>query len=186
MGRISRIVYDVLLLRHAVQTVRMQDQILVESVVEQAKTAAQHGFRRVLSPSADTPRKAQPWRPVRMIVNRVLGFKAQAAAQRESGTHLPVILYVQSGIHHRHRHGGRCAARAIDEELAGHKSLVILIRRKGIGAIESGVRGVDLMNCPQPSLRISGNACPAILKCNSAVRNGPDGRSRFPNWRLRP
>jgi hypothetical protein len=132
----------VLLLGYAVQAVRIENQVLGEAVVEQAKAAAQHGFRRALSSSANAPGKAEPGRPVGMIVNRVLRFKAQAAAQREVGTHLPVILHVQPGPP-RDRHGGRRAA--------GRRSSVNWLGvgraaadppwrspRKGVGAVESG------------------------------------------------
>ena len=147
---ISRIGHDVLLLCHAVQPIRIEDQVLGETVVEQAKTAAQYGFWRALSPTADAPGKTEPWRPVPMIVNRVLRFKTQPTAHRESGTHLPVILYVQSGIHHSDWHGGRRAAGCcIDRKLARSKTVVSREAGKDIRAIESSAGRIDLVNRPQ-------------------------------------
>src|ERR1019366_5445297 len=123
---IGRIGYNVLLLRHAVQTVGIEDQILGEAFVKQPKTGAQYGFRGALPASAYAPGNTEPRRPVRMIVNRVLRFKAQTTAQREVRTHLPVVLHVQSRIHHRDGYTGSAAAGGcIDGILAWHTIGVI-------------------------------------------------------------
>jgi len=154
----------ILLLGDAIQAVRIQNQVLGEAVVEQAKPAAQYGFRRALSSSANAPGKAEPGRPVAMIVNGVLRFKAQSAAEGEIGTNLPVILHVQPGIHHGDRHcGHRAAGRLIERKL--RRSLDLGARaarrqslhRRGVvrdageseRAIESGARSIDFVNRPQ-------------------------------------
>ena len=82
-----------------------------------------------------------------MIVNCVLGFKAQAAAESEIGTHLPVILYVQSRIHHRDRHIGRRAARGgIHGILTRHAIGEIRETCKRIGTIESSAGHTEFVN----------------------------------------
>src|SRR5260370_30665458 len=82
-SRISRTGHYVLLLGHAVQTVCIQNQVLVEAVVEQAKTAAQHGLWRALATSAYAPCKAEARCPVAMIVNRVPRFQTQPTSPRD-------------------------------------------------------------------------------------------------------
>src|ERR1019366_7078414 len=126
------------------------DQILGEAVVKQPKTGAQYGFRGALPASAYAPGNTEPRRPVRMIVDCVLRFKAQAAAQREVGTHLPVLLHVQSRVHHCDGYTGSAAAGGcIDGILAWSSTVVIPEAREGICAIESGAGHIDFVNCPQ-------------------------------------
>src|SRR5271155_5185517 len=72
---------DVLLLNLAVLAVGVQNQVLSEAIVEESKTAAQHCLRGVLAASAEAPGETEPWRPVSVIVDAALRFKAQAAAQ---------------------------------------------------------------------------------------------------------
>ena len=95
-----------------------------------------------------------------MIVNCILRFKAQASAQRDVRTHLPVILYVQAGIHHGDRHGGdRAAVGCIERKLGGqrlrsatceilHGDRVSLYGGEGEGAIKSGAGSIDFVNGP--------------------------------------
>ena len=80
--------------------IRIQDQVFAETIVEDAKTAAQHGFRRALSFSSDAPRKSDARCPVVMVVDSGLCLKTQTVAQRERGAHLEVILHVETGIDH--------------------------------------------------------------------------------------
>ncbi len=157
--------HGILLLGDPVQTVRIQHVVLTEAIVEQPEATAQHGFRCALASPADAPRKTDARGPIRMIVNRVLGFKAQTGAERESGTHLPIILHVQTGIHHGSRHGGNgiaggqrrielklsraCRRRAVGESL--QSGLVSQKVREGEAAVEISARRVDFANCPQPS-----------------------------------
>src|SRR5271163_2006046 len=94
-----------------------------------------------------------------MIVNSVLGFEAQPAAKREVGTHLPIVLYVQSRIHHGDRNArGYAAGGSVNRELqwSTHWQTLQRVRvsreiDEGVRAIESGVGDVGFVNGSQAS-----------------------------------
>ena len=139
-----------MLLRYAVETLGVEDEIGRETIVEQAKPPAQNGFWRLLAFAADPPGKTQSGRPIGVIGDVVLRLKPQAAAQSEIGTQLPVILYVQSRIHKRNGDGGHNAARGrVDRKLAGQAGKIILVRVESVAPVKAVAGSVHVVNRAQ-------------------------------------
>ena len=94
-GKAGWVVDKELLLGHAVEAFRLQDLPGLESVIENPVAAPNDNFRRS-TPAAHSPGETQSRGPVAVVVDGVLGFEAEAAAERDIGLQAPVVLYVQS------------------------------------------------------------------------------------------
>ena len=91
--------YRDLFLVDAVQPLRLHDKVLGKAVIEHAKAGADDGFRRGVFLPAQTPGKTQTRRPIAMVLDAVLGFKAQPITDRHIRTDLPVVFAVNPAIH---------------------------------------------------------------------------------------
>ena len=68
-----------------------------KAVIENSIAGAQDELRR-RTPSPDTPRNPHTWRPVPAVMDFILSFKTHAVAERDVGTHAPVVLKVESSV----------------------------------------------------------------------------------------
>src|ERR1700730_9134535 len=90
---------DGLQLGKAVQPLRLEDEVVRETVVENSEAGTQYGFRCRLFPSAsETPGKTDARSEIAMVVDVILGFKAQAKAERHVGTNPPIILSIEARV----------------------------------------------------------------------------------------
>ena len=87
---------DILLLGDAILAQGLQDVLLAEPCVEDAPASAQDVLGSCLGPS-EAPRYAHTRRPIHVVLDVILGFKAQAIAERHVRTDLPVILDKRTG-----------------------------------------------------------------------------------------
>src|SRR5262249_25814240 len=83
----------------AVKPLRVQDQALAKTVVENSEAGANDGFGRGVLFAAQTPGKTHARREVPMVLDSGLRFKAQTIAERHVRTKSPIVFGVETGIH---------------------------------------------------------------------------------------
>src|SRR5262249_54537229 len=90
--------HDELLLRGSIQSLRLHQQGLIESIVENTPASAQHGFRLAFRSWIDSPRKSDAWSDLGGIVDLILGFQSQGVDKRNIRSDFPLVLRVESQI----------------------------------------------------------------------------------------
>src|SRR5580700_3385434 len=99
--RALRIAYNKLFLRNAIHALCLQNLGFLEAIIKNSKPAAQHNLGRTALAS-NSPGKSQARRPVCVILNPSLSFKAQTVAESDVGAYLPIVLVVKSSIEVAH------------------------------------------------------------------------------------
>ena len=94
-----------MLLVNSVQTLRVEDVVLAEAVVENSEAGPQHGLGGLAF--SQSPGDANARGKVSMVVNVILRFEAQPAADGHIGARLPVVLHIRFEVIVAHtRRGG--------------------------------------------------------------------------------
>ena len=115
---------DVLLLVNSVVAFGVEDIVLAEAVVEHAEPGAQHGLD--VFAFSQSPGKPEARSKIGMVVNLVLRFEAQAAAEGHVRADFPIVFHIGLDVVVVERGGGISGRQG---ELAGASAVGPNLRR---------------------------------------------------------